>query len=222
MAESFAAVNIANNALYRLGEKPIVSFEDNTPKSDLCKALFASNRNILLSWQAWPFATVRQPLARLSATPPSDFTYYYGLPTLPELIRVIDIDLDLRRLEYQREVYVNPADPLQQRGVIATDADAVVMRYVGVTSEAVWSPLFVSTLEIFLAASLAPMITGKASYTQALTLQLYGTGREPGLLQKLRDLAGYEDTPRQMPMPTAYLDVRSALTTGTMRYLEGL
>jgi hypothetical protein len=208
LADSNVSIHIANSALYRLGEQPITSFDQLTPTSDLCRELYPDVRDTLLSWQAWPFATVRQALTRLGVTPPSDFQFYYALPTLPAVLRVIDIDLTVRRIDYQREVYVNPNDPNDQQSVIATDVSSVVMRYVGRTSEGVWSPLFVATMAVWLAASMAPSISGKASLRQTLLMELYGGKGVPGLLDQLRTIAGYEDSPREMPMPIEYEAVR--------------
>jgi hypothetical protein len=208
MADSNVAIHIANSALYRLGENPITSFADGTPQAALCQELYPDVRDTLLSWQAWPFATVRQSLARLAVTPPSDYSYYYQLPIDPAVLRIIDIDLTSRQIDYQREVYVNPANPADQKAVIATNVTSVTMRYVGRTVEGIWSPLFVAAMAVWLAASMAPSISGKASLRQTLLLELYGQGREPGLLAKLRDITGYEDSPREAPFPTDYETVR--------------
>jgi len=212
MPDNNAAIHICNSALYRLGENPITSLEEGTDAANACKELYPDVRDIMLSWQAWPFATVRQSLAKLAAVPASDFASYYALPTLPYPLRLIDIDLESFRIPYQREVYVNPLDPNDQQNVIATDATAVVMRYVGRTTEGIWIPLFAATVAVYLAQALTASITGKASLKQGLLLELYGNGKEPGLMAKLRDIAGYEDSPREIPMPDTYLTVRD--TTG--------
>lgn len=214
MAESNAVIHIVNSALYRLGEKPISSLEQGTETANVCQELYPDVRDTLLSWQAWPFATVRQALVRLSSKPPSDYKYYYGLPTELSIIRVVDIDLQQRSIEYQREIYVNPGDPTDQRNVIATDAETVVMRYIGRTSEGVWPGLFVATMAVYLAATIAPSISRKASLRDTLLIELYGAKGTTGLLDKLRDIVGYEDSPREMPMPTSYLDIRAASAGG--------
>jgi hypothetical protein len=209
MVDNNVAIHICNSALYRLGEEPIASFAEGTPKADLCKEIYPDVRDTLLSWQAWPFATVRQSLSRLAASPLSDYSYYYQLPVDPAVLRVIDIDLTSRQIDYQREVYVNPANPAEQRAVIATNVTSVVMRYVGRTVEGIWSPLFVATMAVWLAASMEPSISRKPTMRATLLEELYGKGREPGLLAKLRDITGYEDSPRAVPFPTSYEAVRT-------------
>jgi hypothetical protein len=221
MADSNASIHLINSALYRLGEEPITSTSQGTPKADLALELYPDVRDTLLSWQAWPFATIRQSLVRLSVTPPSDYAYYYALPSIPAVIRVIDIDVANRAIPYQREVYVHPSDPTQQQNVIATDATSVIMRYVGRTAEGLWSPLFIATMAVWLAASMAPSISGKASLRQTLLQELYGAGREPGMLAKLRDIAGYEDDPRPLPYPTTYLDARGQMGLGAPTTIRG-
>lgn len=208
MADSNISIHIVNSALYRLGKSPITSFDEGTSQAGLARELYPDVRDTLLSWQAWPFATVRQSLSRLVAVPPSDYSYYYALPSIPAVLRVVDIDLTSRHIEYQREVYVNPEEPADQKAVIATDCEAVIMRYVGRTVEGIWSPLFIATMAVWLAASMAPSISGKASLRQTLLFELYGNGKEAGLLAKLRDIVGYEDSPRAVPFPTDYEAVR--------------
>jgi hypothetical protein len=214
MPDSAAVIHMVNSALYRLGEKPITSLDQGTPVSNLCRELYPDVRDTLLSWQAWPFATVRQSLSRLLATPLSDYSYYYALPAIPAVVRVLDIELTSRHADYQREIYLNPVNPYDQQAVIATNVSSVIMKYIGVTSEGLWSPLFQSTLAVWLAATMAPNLSGKAQLRETLLTELYGAGREPGLLAKLRDIAGYEDSPRAMPLPTTYIDVRGS-TGGT-------
>jgi hypothetical protein len=217
-----AQLHLANAALYRLGEKPIVSFDEGTQKANAIQEIYPDCRDTLLSWQSWPFATVRQQLARLDIIPPSDFAFYYRVPTEPFCLRVIDIDLQQRMIAYQREVAISPEGhdgTMRQIPAIATDAQTVVMRYVARTGEHIWSPLFTSTLIVYLAQAIAPAVSGKASLKQSLLIELYGQGSEPGMMQKLRDTAGYEDSPRAVPMPDTYIAVRGNLgATADARY----
>jgi hypothetical protein len=205
--------NICIQALYLLGEKPITSLTGSSPNEQICARLYPGARDAVLSWQAWPFATVRQMLAKIGGVaPPSDFTTYYMLPTEPALLRIIDIDLDQRCIDYQREIYVNPSLHTDQQAVIATDATSVVMRYVGRTAGGLWPPLCVDAMALWLAARMAPVISGKASLRATLLGELGfdNAGRVVGgVLGKLRDVAGYEDSPREILMPSTYLDVRN-------------
>ena len=41
------------------------------------------------------------------------------------------------------------------------------------------------------------------------SLSLYGPDGKSGLMLKMRDIIGHEDSPRQMPLPTTYQDVRT-------------
>jgi hypothetical protein len=218
MADSNLIIHICNSALYRLGEPPMTSLLQGTTDANLCRALYPDVRDTLLSWQAWPFATVRQSLSRLDATPPSDYTTYYAFPTQPAVLRVIDIDLNHQQIDYQREIYVHPTEPLHQQSVIATNAGSVTMRYIGRTSEGVWSPLFIATMAVWLAATMAPSVSGKASLRVSLLSELYGGQGEPGLLGKLRDITGYEDSPREIPMPTTYITGRDGMASAPTTY----
>lgn len=208
MLDSNAIIHIFNAALLRLGERPVSSTTETSAAANVCRELYPDVRDSLLSWHTWPWATVRLPLSRLVATPPSDYAYYYAMPTEPMHLRTIDISLDDEGFDYQHEIYVNPLTPEDQQHVLATDAESVVLRYIGRVSEAIWHPMAISAAGLWLAGSAAPSISGKASLRESIVFELMGRDGVSGVLGRLRDIAGHEDSPRRVPIPTTYRDVR--------------
>jgi len=74
--------SICNIAVSRLGQTQITSLTDNTDKkARLCNVFFDHLRDTLLQEQWWSFATKRETLSQLVATPDSEFDYYYQLPS---------------------------------------------------------------------------------------------------------------------------------------------
>jgi hypothetical protein len=195
-----ADIDICNLALIRLGQEPITSLTEGTNQAQACNLLYPSTRDKVLSWTLWPFATTRQQLSRLTATPASDYAYFYAMPTIPYPLRIVDIDT--ASLAYQREIWIDPTNPFNQIPVLLTDATAVIVKYIARTSEGVWSPLFVDTLSLWLALDLAPAVTGKQSLRDTLQKEL------DLQLRKLEAEAGHQDEPRRVRENTAYLEVR--------------
>lgn len=211
---ALSATDICNLALLRLGEKPITVIEE----SPACAAFYPLVRDVALSWAKWTFAMVRTRLARLDDTPASDFRFYYALPTNPFCLRVVDMGMSQgpqitttvgfrpfrSDIPYQREVFALPQAPDVQRAVIATDADEVVMRYIGRTLEGMWMPIFTEVVALWLAKSIGQHITGRASLVAGLQQELLIT------VDRAVTVDGHQDTPDEMVWDTLYLDVRQA------------
>lgn len=200
----YASVDVCNAALLRLGASPITNFTEGSATADACARLYPLTRDALLTLQPWPWATLRQSLSRLALTPPSDWLYYYALPTDPACLRVLDLALADYATEYHRELALErQADGTTRTyDVIATDATSVVVRYIGAVSEAHFPALFAEVLSLRLAVTLCGTVTGKASLQKELAVEL------AGLLTKLAQVAGGEDSPAAVAFPTAYLSAR--------------
>lgn len=202
--------DLANLALLRLGNKPITDLDE----SPAAKAFYPMVRDVALSWAPWTFATTRQRLARLPTPPVSVWRYQYELPTQPFCLRVLEIAAGTvsnighrhgrNECPYQREVYVPPNMPEMQRQVLLTDAEEVVVRYVGRTHEAVWMPLFQEVVVLWLARSLCQFITGRASLVKVLQEELLV------LADRAVTVDGHQDTADELVWNTLYLDVRHA------------
>lgn len=208
---ALAPTDLCNLALLRLGEKPITQLGE----SPACNAFYPLVRDVALSWAKWTFAIVRQRLPRLPEVPASDFSFYYGLPTQPFCLRILDLGLHNSQqttglrpfrsdVPYKREVFVPPNLPDVQRLVIATDAEEVVMRYIGRTNEGVWMPIFHEVVVLWLAKSIAQHVTGKNSLTAQLQQELLVT------VDRAVTVDGHQDTADELIWDTLYLDVRQA------------
>lgn len=74
-------VSICSNALQRLGDKPISSFEENTKPASTAANLWPTVRDSLLRAHPWNCATKRVILAPLEARPPFDYSHQFQLPS---------------------------------------------------------------------------------------------------------------------------------------------
>jgi hypothetical protein len=196
MTTSLAIIRIVNNALHRLGQGTITDLSELAPAQDL----YPDVRDKLLTWVPWTFATTRQALSRLQAAPASEFSYQYALPTQPYCLRTLDIQCQAR--DYQREVYVDAADPEQATQVILTDAESVVLKFVARVSEHVWMPLATDTLSLWLAVDMCEAITGKTSLRESLAQEL------DAQLKRLEAVDGHQDSPKVFRQNSTYLLAR--------------
>jgi hypothetical protein len=196
MTSSLASVRIVNNALHRLGQSPITDLSELAPAQDL----YPDIRDKLLTWVPWTFATTRQPLARLEAAPASEFLYQYALPTSPLCLRTLDVQMP--SIDFQKEVYIDPADPEQVTQVILTDAESVVLKFIARVSEHVWLPLATDTLSLWLAVDLCEAITGKTSLRESLAQEL------DAQLKRLEAVDGHQDSPKVWRQNSSYLTAR--------------
>lgn len=194
--------DLCNSALYRLGERPIVSLDEGTEKADACQTLYPVVRDAMLSAATWPFATVRQALSRLPQAPPSDFAYYYHLPSSPPYLRMSEPSLEMLRIPFRHELYVDPGEPNDQYPVIATDAEAVTLSYITRVHEGAWPPEFTALVIVALAVELCLSITGKTDMRQSLV------NEREGLLIRAKNAIAGEGTPKQAPLPQGYLVAR--------------
>lgn len=82
-----STVDTCNRALVKLGEKTILSLDDDSKPARTCKLLYAPTRDYVLRSHPWNFAIKRIELARNTAGPVYDYDYSYKLPT--DCLRVI-------------------------------------------------------------------------------------------------------------------------------------
>lgn len=214
-----APIDLTNMALLRLGESVITDWHENPA----AQAFYPLVRDVALSWAPWTFATLRQRLVRLDIAPAADFAYQYALPTEPCCLRLLDIggmtgthtdwwgwqEWDGRVPAYQREVWVDPRAPLVQRAVILTNADGLVLKYIGRTMEMVWPPLFQNVVMLWLAKSLAQTLTGRASLTEVLQNELLVS------MDRCVTVDGHQDTADTFHWDALYLDVRQTQAATT-------
>lgn len=109
-------VDIANMALLKLGQPPIMSLTDNSITSKrVVQEIDPALETVLRSYP-WPFAVTRKELARMLDRPLFQYAYYYEMPT--DSVRLIELDTD------------NSAYELESDNRLATNAQSVRVKYV--------------------------------------------------------------------------------------------
>lgn len=156
-------VEVAQLACDLLKESPVASLSDTTPTGRWMKRNFVPSRNMVLAKTPWSFACTRATIP-VDPTPPAfGWSYMYSLPRTcirPLPLRV-NGEMNGKLIPYQSEA-----------GYLLTNQSVkIYLRYIQEAEDvSMWSPLFVEALSTLLALRASQWITGKASYTQAMSI----------------------------------------------------
>ena len=97
-------VGIANSALRKINNQPIISFTDGGKPANAIVDLYDPLREDLLASHNWSFATKRATLAQTTNTPVSRFDFEYQLPAdWLKMVKVSDNEQSLAGVDYQIE-----------------------------------------------------------------------------------------------------------------------
>ena len=149
---SLSVVYICNLALTRLGEKPILSLDDDfNEAAKACKLHWDNARDSVLRRSRWNFATERATLTADAVAPAFGWSIAYTLPE--DCLRV----LQLNRWEDWQE----PKTWEIEGRRLVTDQDAAQIKYTRrVEDPNLFDALFVDAVSVYLAARVAKMVTG--------------------------------------------------------------
>lgn len=151
------SIQMASQALIKIGAAPISSFDDGSAESTVAATLYASTRDALLSAHPWNFATCQQQLARLEATPSADFAFAYQLPA--DFLRALSAGSGDRGRGINYRI-------VEHR--LHTNATAATLTYVFRPPENAFPPFFDEALIARLAAEYCLPITESTSRADAL------------------------------------------------------
>lgn len=155
-------VSICNRALALLGEKAIISLDDNSTPASLCKVLYPQLRDEITEAHNWTFATRWINLPK--AEEPSDGPLQNRFPIPADVLRVIFVGIDpLHAEEYQ----------VEEQDVVTNSQKCVVRVVVSVVDPTKFSTMFASALSAYLAAELAVPLVDSQSLSKSM-YQSYG------------------------------------------------
>lgn len=136
---------ICNMALVHIGQEPILTLDEETKQSRLCKRLYETVRDATLRSYPWTFAIKRVILAPDLETPAFEFEHQFTLPS--DCIRVVSLSVS-------DEEYVIEGNK------ILTNRTEIRLRYItNNTIEALFDPQFCQVLAIRLAKALCQSLT---------------------------------------------------------------
>ena len=139
-------IEICSAALNKLGAESITSFDDLTPRSNLCRDFYPSVRDAVLRAYPWNCALTQQALAHDVALPLFGYAYKFALPVIPYCLRVLVIDGDPEFNIKGRYIY--------------TDESTINIEFIArITNPGLFDSLLKEAIEARLAAELAYPIT---------------------------------------------------------------
>jgi hypothetical protein len=154
-----SVVEICNSALSPLGNYTIGSLADDTKQSKLCNLKYEPVRDAVFRAFPWNCLQVRTSLARDTATPTSEYEYFYQLPTNPACLRVLRI-IEAEDYDYDWKV---------EGRKIAIDAESCNIVYVAkITDPNQYDSLLKEAISARLGAEIAYALTGSASLLKSM------------------------------------------------------
>lgn len=151
-------VEIANDALRRVGDDRIQSLEENSEAARSIRDVYGIARDEVLSAHPWNCAMVRTVLAADAAAPAWGYSYQYSLPTDPYCLRVYKLE----RADLPFEVGAN-------RKLLTNAAGPLKLLYIARVTDPQLFPFFVaSVISACIAWKIAFRLTQSRSAEQAL------------------------------------------------------
>ena len=131
-------VEIVNGSLLLIGANLITNIEERNGR--IMNAFYPSTRDEIVAAAEWNFAKGRASLSRLAAAPVFEFDYQYELPSDPYCLRVV-------------ELYDSDSEWKVEGRQLLTNDDTAKIRYMKrVIDTALFSPMFVKSLQFYLAS----------------------------------------------------------------------
>ncbi len=172
-----SVVGICNLALNRIGDDYITDLTEGTKQATTCNVIYEPIRDGLIAAHGWNFAFKRAVLARLATTPAFGYDFEYQLPS--DLLRIWEVADS--KSDFERE----------GRKLLINDT-SVNLRYIfRVTDPGAFSPSFIESLSLAIAAQLAERL----AKSRALKVDLL-TELEQVSLPRAHKVNAIEDHPR--------------------------
>lgn len=148
-------IDIANMALLKLGQPPIMSLTDNSVIARRVSQEIEPALETVLRAYPWPFAVKRVELPRLLERPVYQFAYYYQMPS--DLIRLISLHIHATAYDLEGDK-------------LATDAETAHIKYV--SRDAALDAMDMATRDV-IALNLAARLSTIVTENQQLQRQLW-------------------------------------------------
>ena len=161
-------IAVCSQALLRLGASPIQSFE-GVGKPAICGEIYPEHRRHCLSLHPWKFAKEKFRLSREADSPLNEWAYQFQLPAT-------QLNGPLAVFRYGES---RPYKHFEIQGdKLLSDADDLVIDFLGRPPENKWPPYFVTFVVLSLAAELALPVAGSRSLHEIFDEKAWGLPSE--------------------------------------------
>lgn len=172
---------ICTNALMLLGDSPIASFNENTPRARLCANLYPIAKRAILRAHPWNCAQRRVQLAPLASAPAFDWRFQFALPG--DFLRVVQVG----------QSWTAGEDYLIEGNRILANTSVLPLVYVAECTESVFDSLLTGVMVKRMELDLAYPITKSTSLRESLKEDFYRKGT--GVLAQAKAVDGQENPP---------------------------
>lgn len=151
---------IANAALSKLGDEPILSLADDTHRARTINGRFHAVRDAELRRRRWKFAIKRVSIPALAAAPDSDFARQFPLPN--DFLRLIE-GADIVTLANTSDYRAGGCAlyQIEGRNILTDLGDPLAIRYIArITDTSLFDAAFVEAFASRLAYECCKKITG--------------------------------------------------------------
>lgn len=146
-------IEICSRALILVGDKPIASLTEGTPRASVCANLYPQAKREMLRCHVWNCAIKRVALAALAGAPAYEWSHWFAKPG--DWLRLLDVG-DCGQDDYAFE----------GNRILANQA-SLKLRYVADVTEGNWDASLTDVMVRRMAADLAYPITKSAALAEA-------------------------------------------------------
>lgn len=173
-------VEICSSALLLLGDNPIASLAESSPRARICANVYPLAKADILRRHPWNCATKRVILAPESTPPDFDWAYQFARPS--NWLRTVQVGYRDNPLDYTVE------------GVrLLANTNVLPFVYIANVTEGEWDSLLTSVMIKRMEADLAYPITKSTSLRDSLKQEFYQPGI--GVLAQAKTIDGQENPP---------------------------
>ncbi len=148
-------IDIASNALVRIGVPPISSFDEGGAAGQAASNLYEPTIRALLTENRWRFAANKRQLAQLTAKPLNEWEYAYQLPS--DLILLYRMQPRVSYEVFEDKIYTN--------------SNTCEIDYLSRVDEGLFPPYFQLAAEYKLAAEFALIVTSNRSLAETYEMK---------------------------------------------------
>lgn len=149
-------ISICEKALSKIGAGSLMNINtDESPQSIMCGVVYDDLLLEILREYDWSFAIFRQSLNRDTSTPAYQYAYRYILPTVPQMVKLIEVE--------------DNTDFALENNFLVTNASSVNIKFVGKeTDPNKYDSMFVDAFATRIAAEVCYKITSDKVLTQKM------------------------------------------------------
>jgi hypothetical protein len=175
-----SSVEICSAALLLLGDNPIASFSETSPRARACASLYPIAKRAILRAHPWNCTIKRVILAPEASTPAFDWGYQFARPG--GWVRTLQVGYDNHPLDYVAE-----------GGRILANTNVLPFVYQEEATESAWDALLTDVMVKRMELDLAYPITKSTSLRDSLKAEFYQQGI--GVLARAKAVDGQENPP---------------------------